>query len=56
MIKRQNELNVTAEYNANGEEKMYLMDLSDFKGKNEKVRMFSHILKAFLTHSLTTCP
>ena len=31
MIKRQNEFKVTAEYNANGEEKMYLTDLSDFK-------------------------
>jgi len=43
MIKRQNEFKVTAEYNANGEEKMYLTDLSDFKEKNEKLRMFSHI-------------
>ena len=41
MIKRPNELKVSAEYNANGEEKMYLTDLSDFKGKNEKLRMFS---------------
>ena len=43
MIKRQHELKVTAEHNANGEEKMYLADLSDFKGKNEKLKMFSHI-------------
>lgn len=47
MIKTRKELIVNKEYNEKGEEKMYLSDLSDFAGKNPKLKMFSEVrLKA----------
>ena len=41
MIKTKNELKITSETNANGVETLFLSDLSDFEGKNSKLRMFS---------------
>ena len=47
MIKRREELIVNKEYNDKGEEKMYLADLADFPGKNQKLNFFSEVrLKA----------
>ncbi len=43
MIKTPDMIKVRAEQNAKGEDKMFLHDLSDFAGKNEKVRMFSRV-------------
>ena len=41
MIKTKEELAITTEFNKQGIEKMFLSDLSDFPGKNKKLRMFS---------------
>lgn len=42
MIKTKEELKVEIENNKEGVESLYLTDLSDFDGKNPKLRMFSH--------------
>lgn len=41
-VKTKEELKVEIEYNKENEESLYLTDLSDFVGKNPKLRMFSH--------------
>jgi len=41
MIKTKEQLAITTEFNEQGIEKMFLSDLSDFQGKNKKLRMFS---------------
>ena len=41
MIKTKEELKVVTENNKQGDISLYLTDLSDFEGKNEKLRMFS---------------
>lgn len=43
MIKTKEHQVVETENNENGIVKMYLSDLSDFDGKNQKVSMFSHV-------------
>ena len=41
MIKTKEQQKIRTENNEKGEAKLFLSDLSDFEGKNEKVRMFS---------------
>ena len=43
MTKTKKQQVVKTENNENDIVKMYLSDLSDFDGKNQKVRMFSHV-------------
>ncbi len=43
MIKRKNELNIKIEKNTWNKEAFSLSDLSNFEGKNEKLKMFSHV-------------
>lgn len=41
MIKTKEQLKIKTEKNREGKEKLFLSDLSDFEGKNEKLKMFS---------------
>lgn len=41
MIKKKEQLKITAESNKEGKEKLFLSDLSDFEGKSEGLEMFS---------------
>lgn len=41
MIKRKNEIKITAEQNDRGEDKLFLHNLADFGGKNKKLRTFA---------------
>lgn len=42
MIKRKTQINVKTMDNQKGEAKLFLSDLADFVGMNEKVKLFSH--------------
>ena len=41
MLKRKEQLKIKTERNREGVEKLFLSDLSDFEGKNGKLKMFS---------------
>ena len=41
MIKNKEQITVTTEENAKGETKMYLSNLCDFDGKNQRLRMYA---------------
>lgn len=41
MIKTAKQINITAEQNSAGEDKLFLHDLSEFPGANENLRMFA---------------
>ena len=41
MIKTKEQLNVNTESNKNGEVKLFLSNLADFEGKNQKLRTFA---------------
>lgn len=42
MIKTKEQLTIKTETNASGDVKLILKNLSDFEGKNPKMRMFAH--------------
>lgn len=42
MIKFKENIEISTESNKDGEIKLYLSDLADFKERNSKLRMFSH--------------
>ncbi len=41
MLKRKEQLKIKTESNRDGVAKLFLSDLSDFEGKNERLKMFS---------------
>lgn len=41
MIKNKDEITIRAEKNSDGSDRLFLHDLTEFEGKNPKVRMFS---------------